>query len=107
METSLLKSLRPDAVYDKIYVISGNTNLSHLVRNLSRGLEARVTMLSLIGGDRTWQDDPDKMTLEVGVRFDPNLHWKPSTLWLTVTQLQSSVSSGEKEVSCGDSRMES
>ena len=76
----MLKSLRPDAVYDKIYVISGNTNLSDLVRNLSRGLEARVTMLSLVGGDRSWREDPDGMTLEVGVRFDPDLHWKPSTL---------------------------
>jgi len=82
VEMSLLKNVRHDAVCDRLYKIIGDTNVKSLIKNISRGLEKRVTMLVILGGSRSWnyKDQEEKISLDVGVRFDPDLHNSASTL---------------------------
>ena len=75
VEAALLRSLRPAAVFDP----------AQLVRDLARALDTRVTMLAVLGGRRAWRVGAEEggvasLTVELGVRWDPDLHWKPSTL---------------------------
>jgi len=81
-EIALLKNVRQDAVCDRLYKISGDTNVTSLIKNLSKGLEKRVTMLMILGGSRSWnhKNQNEKISLNIGVRFDPDLHSSASTL---------------------------
>ena len=85
VEAALLRSLRPAAVFDRVYEVAGEADTAQLVRDLARALDTRVTMLAVLGGRRAWRVGGEEggvasLTVELGVRWDPDLHWKPSTL---------------------------
>jgi len=74
VETSLLRSVSPSVIYDRVYHLSGQVDVFSLMNNLARGLEDRVTLLAIVEVDTASQ------TLHLGLRFQPELHWKPSSL---------------------------
>ena len=85
VEAALLRSLRPAAVFDRVFEVAGEADPAQLVRDLARALDTRVTMLAVLGGRRAWRVGSEEggvasLTVELGVRWDPDLHWKPSTL---------------------------
>ena len=82
VEAALLKTFRPDALYDRVYEVRGDTSPHCLVSDLARGLGDRVNMMAVVGGSRAWSPGSSlqSLTVEVGVRFSPDTHNKPSTL---------------------------
>ena len=82
VEAALLKTCRPDALYDRVYEVRGDTEVRTLVDHLARGLGDRVSMLALVGGQRAWSpgDGLQGLTVELGVRFDSECYKKLSTL---------------------------
>ena len=80
METSLLRTIRPEALYDRVYELRGEMEVFSLMNNLARGLGDRVTLLSIVGAET---DNNSQLSLHVGVKYQPELYWKPVSLgWL-------------------------
>jgi len=80
VEGSLLKSMKAEVMFDRIYVIQGESDVVGLVKNLSRGLGCRVSTLAVVGGERRWEVGKErKLTVEVGIRFDHTQYWQPAT----------------------------
>ena len=77
METSLLRTVRPEALYDRVYELSGEMEVFGLMNNLARALEDRVTLLSIV---RAEADSKFQLSLHIGVKYQPELYWKPVSL---------------------------
>ena len=83
VEMALLKSWRPDAIFDRIFTITGHCDLDQLTRDLSRGLEERVEMMAVVGGHRSWSPAEERQpgtSVQVGVRFNQDTYNKVSSL---------------------------
>jgi len=80
VEDSLLKSLKAELLFDRIYEVSGKCDVVSLINNLGKGLGERVTSLAAVGGTRAWRvGEKIKLSIQVGVRFDPTKYWQPAT----------------------------
>ena len=77
VETSLLRTVTPDMIYDRVYQLTGEMDVFSLMTNLARGLEDRVNLLAIVKADTSKESG---MSLEVGVRYQPELYWKPVSL---------------------------
>ena len=49
-----------------------------LMNNLSRAMEDRVTLLTIVSADTT--ENNSQLTLHVGVKYQPELYWKPVSM---------------------------
>jgi len=80
VEGSLLKSLKAELVFDRIFEVKGEVDVVALVSSLGQGLGGRVAALAVVGGNRCWQVEEERnLSVEVGVRFDPTTYWQPAT----------------------------
>ena len=77
METSLLRTIRPEALYDRVYELRGEVEVFSLMNNLARALEERVTLLSIVSAET---ENNAELCLHVGVKYEPDLYWKPLSL---------------------------
>ena len=77
METSLLRTIRPEALYDGVYELRGEVEVFSLMNNLARALEERVTLLSIVSAET---ENNAELCLHVGVKYEPDLYWKPLSL---------------------------
>ena len=77
METSLLRTIKPEALYDRVYELRGEMEVFALMNNLARALEDRVTLLTIVSADTT---EDSQLSLRVGVKYQPELYWKPVSL---------------------------
>ena len=77
METSLLTTIKPGALYDRVYELQGEMDVFSLMTNLGRGLEDRVNLLAIVKADTSKES---QFSLEVGVRYQSELYWKPVSL---------------------------
>ena len=78
METSLLTTIKPGALYDRVYELQGEMDVFSLMNNLSRAMEDRVTLLTIVSADTT--ENNSQFTLHVGVKYQPELYWKPVSM---------------------------
>ena len=80
VETSLLRTIKPEALYDRVYELRGDMDLFSLMNNLARALEDRVSLLTIVSAETT---EDSQLSLHVGVKYQPELYWKPVSLgWL-------------------------
>ena len=80
VETALLRTIKPEALYDRVYELRGEMDVFSLMNNLARALEDRVTLLTIVRADTT---DNAQLSLHVGVKYQPELYWKPVSMgWL-------------------------
>ena len=77
METSLLRTIKPEALYDRVYELRGEMEVFALMNNLARALEDRVTLLTIVSADTA---EDSQLSLRVGVKYQPELYWKPVSL---------------------------
>ena len=77
METSLLRTIKPEALYDRVYELRGEMEVFALMNNLARALEDRVTLLTILSADTT---EDSQLSLHVGVKYQPELYWKPVSM---------------------------
>ena len=77
METSLLRTIKPEALYDRVYELRGEMEVFALMNNLARALEDRVTLLTIVSADTT---EDSQLSLHVGVKYQPELYWKPVSM---------------------------
>ena len=78
METSLLTTIKPGALYDRVYELQGEMDVFSLMNNLSRAMEDRVTLLTIVSADTT--ENNSQLNLHVGVKYQPELYWKPVSM---------------------------
>ena len=77
VETSLLRTVRPDMIYDRVFCLTGEMDVFSLMTNLARGLEDRVNLLAIVKADTSKES---QFSVEVGVRYQSELYWKPVSL---------------------------
>jgi len=60
VQASLLKSLKVEVMFDRIYEVTGEVDVVSLMSNLTQGLGERVSTLAVVGGTRVWRVGQDK-----------------------------------------------
>ena len=77
VELSLLTTVKPNMIYDRIYQVAGEVEVFSLMTNLARALGDRVTLLAIVKADTS---KGSQLSMEVGVKYQPDLYWKPLSI---------------------------
>merc|ERR1719150_444914 len=80
-------------IYDRIYQVAGEVEVFSLMTNLARALGDRVTLLAIVKADTS---KGSQLSMEVGMKYQPDLYWKPLSIGPLATSSEADTSKGSQ-----------